>query len=272
MLQGSADDPGVVPSAVRDIFAAMAGVPERQFLLRLSMLEIYNEVHSWAPCPSHLSEHPWAPCAYHDRSCGQMGSVGSRLLCSGNGRLHSQYSLPRHQLLSGIYNARSMTEFAGRHGSVDYRPMLSTSRSCAHDRPRQVVNDLLDPGRPALRLREDRRRGSYVEGAREETLLDAEHALALIAAGDANRKVRRCTHLLSLRRSSSQRSRLHLCSLATLWKLARCRRFRAAEHGMEDGIDHSDVWYTLAASDAAVPVCIPKHKPSTPCSGASSPG
>jgi len=51
------------------------------------------------------------------------------------------------------------------------------------------VNDLLDPGRPALRLREDRRRGSYVEGAREETLLDAEHALALIAAGDANRKV-----------------------------------------------------------------------------------
>ena len=54
----------------------------------------------------------------------------------------------------------------------------------------QIVNDLLDPGRPALRLREDRRRGSYVEGAREETLLDAEHALALIAAGDANRKVR----------------------------------------------------------------------------------
>ena len=52
-----------------------------------------------------------------------------------------------------------------------------------------MVNDLLDPGRPALRLREDRRRGSYVEGAREETLLDADHALALIAAGDAHRKV-----------------------------------------------------------------------------------
>ena len=57
--------------------------------------------------------------------------------------------------------------------------------------PSQVVNDLLDPGRPALRLREDRRRGSHVEGAHEETLLDADHALALIAAGDANRKVLR---------------------------------------------------------------------------------
>jgi hypothetical protein len=55
-----------------------------------------------------------------------------------------------------------------------------------------VVNDLLDPGRPTLRLREDRRRGSHVEGAREETLLDADHALALIAAGDANRKVLPC--------------------------------------------------------------------------------
>ena len=56
-----------------------------------------------------------------------------------------------------------------------------------------MVNDLLDPGRPTLRLREDRRRGSHVEGAREETLLDADHALALIAAGDANRKVLPCT-------------------------------------------------------------------------------
>jgi hypothetical protein len=42
--QGSAADPGVVPSAVRDIFVAIEGVLERQFLLRLSMLEIYNEV------------------------------------------------------------------------------------------------------------------------------------------------------------------------------------------------------------------------------------
>ena len=33
-----------MPSAVRDIFDAIEGVPERQFLLRLSMLEIYNEV------------------------------------------------------------------------------------------------------------------------------------------------------------------------------------------------------------------------------------
>ena len=47
-MQGSAADPGVVPAAVRDIFTTMAGVPDRQFLLRLSMLEIYNEVRSVA--------------------------------------------------------------------------------------------------------------------------------------------------------------------------------------------------------------------------------
>ena len=33
-----------MPSAVRDIFGAIQGSPERRFLLRLSMLEIYNEV------------------------------------------------------------------------------------------------------------------------------------------------------------------------------------------------------------------------------------
>ena len=34
----------MVPAAVRDIFALIEGTPERQFVLRLSMLEIYNEV------------------------------------------------------------------------------------------------------------------------------------------------------------------------------------------------------------------------------------
>lgn len=41
----------------------------------------------------------------------------------------------------------------------------------------QVLNDLLDPSRTNLRLREDPRKGIYVEGIKEETLLSAEHAL-----------------------------------------------------------------------------------------------
>jgi kinesin family protein 15 len=53
----------------------------------------------------------------------------------------------------------------------------------------QVLNDLLDPSRANLKLREDPKRGFYVEGIKEETLVSAEHALSVIATGIAHRKV-----------------------------------------------------------------------------------
>ncbi len=52
-----------------------------------------------------------------------------------------------------------------------------------------MLNDLLDPLRANLKLREDPKRGFYVEGIKEETLVSAEHALSVIATGVAHRKV-----------------------------------------------------------------------------------
>lgn len=57
------------------------------------------------------------------------------------------------------------------------------------------MNDLLDPTRANLKLREDPAKGFFVEGIKEETLVSVEHALSVIAAGDANRKV---SHTFSL--------------------------------------------------------------------------
>ena len=56
-----------------------------------------------------------------------------------------------------------------------------------------MLNDLLDPSRSNLKLREDARRGGggiVAEGIREETLLSADHALRVIAMGNEHRKVR----------------------------------------------------------------------------------
>lgn len=45
---------------MRDLFVAMAGVPDRQFLLRLSMLEIYNEVrHNYGLVTSQCCLNQW---------------------------------------------------------------------------------------------------------------------------------------------------------------------------------------------------------------------
>ncbi|KFM26800.1 Kinesin-related protein 11 [Auxenochlorella protothecoides] len=52
----------------------------------------------------------------------------------------------------------------------------------------EVLNDLLDPARSNLKLREDPRRGVGVEGITEENLVSAEHAIQVIARGNENRK------------------------------------------------------------------------------------
>lgn len=94
-MMGEVTNPGVVPRAIQDVFDIIEKTPDRDFLLRMSMMEIYNE----------------------------------------------------------------------------------------------VLNDLLDPSRANLKLREDPKRGFYVEGIKEETLVSAEHALSVIATGVAHRKV-----------------------------------------------------------------------------------
>jgi hypothetical protein len=43
-VQGCHDDVGIVQRAIRDVFRAIEQSPERDFLLRFSMMEIYNEV------------------------------------------------------------------------------------------------------------------------------------------------------------------------------------------------------------------------------------
>jgi len=52
----------------------------------------------------------------------------------------------------------------------------------------EIVNDLLDPGNTNLRLREEPKRGVYVEGVREERLASADHALHVVATGNEHRK------------------------------------------------------------------------------------
>jgi hypothetical protein len=52
----------------------------------------------------------------------------------------------------------------------------------------EVVNDLLNPANTNLRLREDPKRGIYVEGVQEEQLRNSDHALHVVAMGNEHRK------------------------------------------------------------------------------------
>lgn len=52
-MQGTATSPGVIPLAITDIFSFIRETPQREFLLRVSYLEIYNEkIHDLLSAPA----------------------------------------------------------------------------------------------------------------------------------------------------------------------------------------------------------------------------
>lgn len=64
-MQGTATSPGVIPLAITDIFSFIRETPHREFLLRVSYLEIYNEkIHDLLSAP--LNTPGGAPAAQEE--------------------------------------------------------------------------------------------------------------------------------------------------------------------------------------------------------------
>ena len=58
-LSGDEDQPGIIPRAMKDVFAYIKRTPTREYLLRCSYLEIYNEaIHDLLAPPSSSVSQP----------------------------------------------------------------------------------------------------------------------------------------------------------------------------------------------------------------------
>ncbi|KAF5377904.1 hypothetical protein D9615_006794 [Tricholomella constricta] len=58
-LSGDDTEPGIIPRAMRDVFGFIRRTPEREYLLRCSYLEIYNEsIHDLLAPPSSAAKNP----------------------------------------------------------------------------------------------------------------------------------------------------------------------------------------------------------------------
>lgn len=56
---GDEEQPGIIPRAMKDVFAYIRRTPSREYLLRCSYLEIYNEnIHDLLAPPSTASSQP----------------------------------------------------------------------------------------------------------------------------------------------------------------------------------------------------------------------
>ncbi|KAG6873718.1 hypothetical protein C0995_012182 [Termitomyces sp. Mi166 len=58
-LSGNESEPGIIPRAMRDVFAFIRQTPKREYLLRCSYLEIYNEtIHDLLAPPASAAKNP----------------------------------------------------------------------------------------------------------------------------------------------------------------------------------------------------------------------
>lgn len=58
-LSGGEDEPGIIPRAMRDVFGFIRQTPTREYLLRCSYLEIYNEnIHDLLAPPTMAAANP----------------------------------------------------------------------------------------------------------------------------------------------------------------------------------------------------------------------
>ena len=59
MQTGDEDQPGIIPRAMKDVFACIRRTPSREYLLRCSYLEIYNEtIHDLLAPPNSSVSQP----------------------------------------------------------------------------------------------------------------------------------------------------------------------------------------------------------------------
>lgn len=114
-MMGTDDAPGIVPHAISEVFRTISRTPGKEFLLRLSMMEIYNEVRL-----SNFDPHVAGGAALV-----RWLAVAS----SGSGGVDCPHPNKQQHM---------------------HQPALYT--------PVQVLNDLLDPTRTNLKLREDHRK------------------------------------------------------------------------------------------------------------------
>lgn len=129
---------GIIRRAIEDIFAAIEhdAAPQSKFLVRASYLQIYNEVRDARPTAWMFGHHRFASWlkALFVSSCDVLRSTNARPQLSA--ALHCWW----------------------------FDPLLRSRKLLPH---LQVISDLLKPERTNLGIREDRKRGIYVDGLSE---------------------------------------------------------------------------------------------------------
>ncbi|KAF6145409.1 hypothetical protein GIB67_029178 [Kingdonia uniflora] len=163
-MHGDHNSPGVIPLAIKDVFSIIQETPGREFLLRVSYLEIYNEA-------SLL----FSFLVINDL----LDPTGQNLRVREDAQLpivvHAEMAMPM------VVHSSSVFEVAKRvYLGIVVGDMAAPYRGNDSKKDRFCES-------PYRWLQ--RGGGTYVEGIKDEVVLSPGHALSFIAAGEEHRHV-----------------------------------------------------------------------------------
>jgi centromeric protein E len=139
-MQGTATNPGVIPLAITDIFSYIRETPQREFLLRVSYLEIYNEkIHDLLSAPVTAGPGAGVQEEIKLREDSKRGVYASPLkeeIVQSPTQLLRVIARGDHQRRTGStqYNARSSRSHAVVQIVVESRERVPSSGSTAESK------------------------------------------------------------------------------------------------------------------------------------------
>lgn len=170
-MQGTASSPGVIPLAITDIFSFIRETPQREFLLRVSYLEIYNEkIHDLLSASSG----------------GGSGSAQQEEIKLREDSKRGIYATPLKEEIvqspTQLLRVIARGDHARRTGSTQFNTRSSRSHAVV-----QIVVESRER-LPAAALSQDKRSGIVPGGVRVSTLSLIDLAGSERAADDKERR------------------------------------------------------------------------------------
>lgn len=153
-MQGTASSPGVIPLAITDIFSYIRETPHREFLLRVSYLEIYNEkIHDLlAPPPAGnglgVQPHQEEIKLREDSKRGVYATPLKEEIVQSPTQLLRVIARgdQNRRVGSTQYNARSSRSHAVVQIVVESRERAGAGAGAANDSPQPRTSDISTPG------------------------------------------------------------------------------------------------------------------------------
>lgn len=155
MQSGDDDQPGIIPCAMKDVFSYIRRTPNREYLLRCSYLEIYNEtIHDLLSTSSFTSSSSPAASAFSTASSTPASSSSSNQGVQIQGSGANIVLTPlREEVVTSLKGVKEVLERGygnRRTASTDWNERSSRSHSVfrlvIESREREQTSSLSSPG------------------------------------------------------------------------------------------------------------------------------